>query len=187
MKEERISMVINEDYAIIDDRLAYSTQEKAEEVAKNIGVEGFHAHEYEGQTWYMVGETHESAYKEEEEEKVEKVSFDFDGTLNTDEGRAYLEEEKSKGSQIYIISARENDEYIKGFAIANGIDKERVFAMGSDESKIEKIKELEIIRHYDDKSSVMEMVEGVLVKKRAQPDELSVGDFVKWSSSGGSA
>ena len=52
------SMVINDDFAIIDDRLAYSTQEKAEEMAKNIGCEGFHVHEYEGKDWYMPCEKH---------------------------------------------------------------------------------------------------------------------------------
>ena len=55
---ELASMIVNEDFAIIDDRLAYSTQEKAEEMAKNIGCEGFHTHEYEGKTWYMPCEFH---------------------------------------------------------------------------------------------------------------------------------
>ena len=52
------SMVVDKDYAIIDDRLAYSTQEKAEEMAKNIGCEGFHVHEYEGKEWYMPCKEH---------------------------------------------------------------------------------------------------------------------------------
>jgi HK97 family phage prohead protease len=129
--------------------------------------------------------------KGEMEDDVEmesnRVSFDFDGTLNTDVGRAYLEEEKSKGSEIYIISARKDAEYIQGFAIANGIPKERVFAMGSDEEKIAKIKDLEIVKHYDNNKSVVESVRGVLVQERAEPNELAVGDFVRWSSSGGNA
>ena len=53
------SMVVNEGFAIIDDRLAYSTQEKAEEMAKNIGCEGFHIHEFENKEWYMPCEKHE--------------------------------------------------------------------------------------------------------------------------------
>ncbi len=53
------SMVVNEDFAIIDDRLAYSTQEKAEEMAANIGCEGFHIHEFENKEWYMPCEKHE--------------------------------------------------------------------------------------------------------------------------------
>jgi uncharacterized protein (DUF1499 family) len=52
------SMPIDDDFAIIDDRLAYSTKEKAEEMAKNIGCEGIHEHDYEGQTWYMPCEDH---------------------------------------------------------------------------------------------------------------------------------
>ena len=52
------SMLINDDFAIIDDRLAYSTEEKAQEMAINIGCEGIHTHEFEGQTWYMPCEKH---------------------------------------------------------------------------------------------------------------------------------
>ena len=122
-----------------------------------------------------------------DDSEPQRVSFDFDGTLNTDAGRAYLEEEKSKGSEIYIISARKDPEYLQGFAIANGIEKERVFAMGSDEEKIAKIKDLGIVKHYDNNKTVVESVRGVLVQERAEPNELAVGDFVRWSSSGGNA
>ncbi len=52
------SMVVDETFAIIDDRLAYSTQEKAEQMAKNIGCEGFHIHEFEDREWYMPCEKH---------------------------------------------------------------------------------------------------------------------------------
>lgn len=122
-----------------------------------------------------------------DDSESQRVSFDFDGTLNTDAGRAYLEEEKSKGSEIYIISARKDAEYLQGFALANGIEKERVFAMGSDEEKIAKIKDLGIVKHYDNNKSVVESVRGVLVQERAEPNELAVGDFVRWNSSGGNA
>ena len=57
-REDLASMLIDEDFAIIDDRLAYSSKEKAEEMAKDLGIEGTHEHEYEGKVWYMVGETH---------------------------------------------------------------------------------------------------------------------------------
>jgi hypothetical protein len=52
------SMVIDDNFAVIDDRLAYSTQEKAEEIANNIGCKGFHTHEFENKTWYMPCEKH---------------------------------------------------------------------------------------------------------------------------------
>ena len=55
---ELASMVVNEEFAIIDDRLAYASKEKAEEMANNIGCEGMHEHEFEGKTWYMPCEYH---------------------------------------------------------------------------------------------------------------------------------
>ena len=47
------TIVVDDDFAIIDDRLAYSSVEKAEEMAKNIGCEGYHMHELDGKEWYM--------------------------------------------------------------------------------------------------------------------------------------
>ena len=57
---EKVSLdqVVDETYAIIADRLAYSSQEKAEEMAKELGCEGFHVHELEGQYWYMPCKEH---------------------------------------------------------------------------------------------------------------------------------
>ena len=52
------TMVVNEDYAVIDDRLAYSTQEKAEEMAASLGCSGFHSHDLENKTWFMPCESH---------------------------------------------------------------------------------------------------------------------------------
>ena len=53
------SMVVDDNFAIIDDRLAYSTQEKAQEMAKNLGCEGFHVHNFEDKDWFMPCEKHE--------------------------------------------------------------------------------------------------------------------------------
>jgi hypothetical protein len=53
------SMVVDDNFAIIDDRLAYSTQQKAEQMAKNIGCEGFHVHNFENKDWFMPCEKHE--------------------------------------------------------------------------------------------------------------------------------
>lgn len=55
---ELASMKINDDYAIIDDRLAYSTKEKAIQMAEDLGCEKYHEHEYEGKIWYMPCEQH---------------------------------------------------------------------------------------------------------------------------------
>tara|TARA_R100001460_G_scaffold75038_1_gene116156 strand:- start:6507 stop:8069 length:1563 start_codon:yes stop_codon:yes gene_type:complete len=58
-REELASMLIDDNFAIIDDRLAYSSEAMAEKAAKDVGVDGIHEHEYEGKTWFMVGKTHE--------------------------------------------------------------------------------------------------------------------------------
>ena len=57
-KQEFKSVVVDEDIAIIDDRNAYSTKEKALQVAKDVGCEGYHEHQFEGKTWYMPCEQH---------------------------------------------------------------------------------------------------------------------------------
>ena len=58
-REDLASMLIDDNFAIIDDRLAYSSEAMAQKAATDLGVEGVHEHEYEGKIWYMVGETHE--------------------------------------------------------------------------------------------------------------------------------
>ena len=57
-KQEFKSVVIDDELAIIDDRTAYSTKEKALQVAKEVGCEGYHEHNFEGKTWFMPCEQH---------------------------------------------------------------------------------------------------------------------------------
>jgi len=57
--EQLKTQVVDDAFAIIDDRLAYATKEKALEIAENIGCEGFHVHNLEGKDWYMPCEKHE--------------------------------------------------------------------------------------------------------------------------------
>ena len=52
------SQVIDENTAIIDDRLAYSTKEQAVEAAKDLGCDGYHEHEFEDKIWFMPCEQH---------------------------------------------------------------------------------------------------------------------------------
>ena len=49
---------VSDEYAIINGRLAYNTQEKAEKGAKDIGCKGFHIHEMEDEKWYMPCDFH---------------------------------------------------------------------------------------------------------------------------------
>jgi hypothetical protein len=53
------TVVVDDNFAIIDDRLAYSSVEKAEEMAMNIGCEGHHMHELDGKEWFMPCKQHE--------------------------------------------------------------------------------------------------------------------------------
>ena len=52
------SMIVDEEYAIIGDRLAYSTIESAEIAAEDFGCQGHHEHDFEGRIWYMPCEKH---------------------------------------------------------------------------------------------------------------------------------
>lgn len=56
--DEQNTKVIDENYAIIDDRLAYSSLQKAVDISKDLGCQGFHIHELEGKKWYMPCEKH---------------------------------------------------------------------------------------------------------------------------------
>lgn len=52
------SMVIDDDFAIINDRLAYASKDLALKIADDIKCGGFHTHDYEGKTWFMPCEAH---------------------------------------------------------------------------------------------------------------------------------
>jgi hypothetical protein len=72
------SQVVDKDFAIIDDRLAYATKEMAIEGAKNIGCEGYHEHEYEGKIWFMPCEEHkQSNLSAETDDKVFDLLDEF--------------------------------------------------------------------------------------------------------------
>jgi len=72
------SQVVDKDFAIIDDRLAYATKEMAIEGAKNIDCEGYHEHEYEGKIWYMPCEEHkQSNLSAETDDKVFDLLDEF--------------------------------------------------------------------------------------------------------------
>jgi hypothetical protein len=68
--------IINEEYAIIDDRLAYASKEKAEQMAEDLGCEGYHVHEVEGKEWFMPCEQH----SEEELKKPCQPGYEMIGT-----------------------------------------------------------------------------------------------------------
>ena len=91
------------------------------------------------------------------EEKLagERISFDYDGTLSTLKGTELAQRLIDSGAEIYIISAREEKDGMLNKAETLGIPVGRVYAMGSNKAKIEKIKELNIVTHYDNNADVI--------------------------------
>lgn len=89
-----------------------------------------------------------------ENHAAEKISFDYDETLTTakasDMARKFIEQ----GIDVYIISARHDKSSMLEKARSLGIPESRVYATGSNEEKIKKIKELGITKHYDNNSEV---------------------------------
>lgn len=86
----------------------------------------------------------------------DRVSFDYDGTLSTQDGKLKAEEEIKSGSIVYIISARDSKDGMLGTADNLGIPHDRVYATGSNKAKVEKIIELGISKHYDNNQDVID-------------------------------
>jgi hypothetical protein len=91
----------------------------------------------------------------------EKISFDFDGTLSTKKGYEKAKQLINEGAEVYIISARQNKDGMLPKANELGIPVGRVYAMGSNEGKIAKVKELEIVTHYDNNVDVVRALRGI--------------------------
>ena len=85
----------------------------------------------------------------------QKVSFDYDDTLNTPRGRGLALHEIQSGSQVYIISARHDKRGMLPLAKELGIPVSRVYAEGSNQKKLERIKLLRIDKHYDNNEDVI--------------------------------
>lgn len=96
-----------------------------------------------------------SYWDRKEEFARDKVSFDWDGTLTTSRGIRALENELRRGSEIFIVSARSRfSEDINSLVRKYRISPTNVYLTGSNQMKVEKIKELGINRHYDDNMTV---------------------------------
>ena len=95
----------------------------------------------------------------------DKVSFDWDDTLDTRGGKMLLEQELSRGSLIYIISARSmTSKEMIDLANKYGFPASHIYTTGSNQEKVEKIKELGIKRHYDNNFRVIQDLDGVGIK-----------------------
>ena len=88
----------------------------------------------------------------------EKISFDYDETLSTEKGMELAKQWISKGADVYIISARGSIEPMLTRAQELGIPKSRIYAMGSNKAKVEKILQLGISKHYDNNADVIKQL-----------------------------
>ena len=92
---------------------------------------------------------------------VKKISFDFDETLNTSEGKELAKRLNETGAQLYIISARDNKEGMYKVADELNIPHFRIYALGTNEVKVFKVKDLGINTHYDNNFDVIKQLPGV--------------------------
>lgn len=125
----------NGKYRIANGDCIYDTEEKAMQVWKAILAGGKFA--------------------------AEKISYDYDGVLSTDEGKAAAERDIKAGKVVYIISARDSIEGMLSTASTLGIPKGRVYATGSNKAKVEKIKSLGIKVHKDNNPDVIKELNGI--------------------------
>ena len=85
----------------------------------------------------------------------EKISFDYDGTFSTQKGFDRAVSLIESGADVYIISARGEKDGMLPRANKAGILFSRVYATGSNEAKVQKVKDLGITVHYDNNQDVV--------------------------------
>jgi hypothetical protein len=91
-----------------------------------------------------------------------KVSFDYDDTLTISKVQDLVKRLiTAGGTEVYIISARDNEAKMYALATKLGIPMYRVFATGSNDAKVAKIKELGIKTHYDNNPDVIKVLPGI--------------------------
>ena len=84
------------------------------------------------------------------------ISFDYDETLT--QAKEIARNWIRKGADVYIISARHDKASMLKTAADLGIPASRVYATGSNKSKIEIIQKLKIDKHYDNNPDVIKQL-----------------------------
>jgi hypothetical protein len=93
----------------------------------------------------------------------QRISFDYDGTISTKKGTE-LAKQLIENNVVYIISARSSKDGMYAKAKELGIPFGNVYATGSNEAKIQKIKDLHIDKHYDNNADVIDKLKGIGIK-----------------------
>lgn len=90
-----------------------------------------------------------------------KISFDYDDTLSTERCKTLAKRLIAEGNTIYIISARDSKDGMLSTASELGIPESRVYATGSNTAKVQKVKDLNINKHYDNNADVIAQLDGI--------------------------
>ena len=106
---------------------------------------------------------------------AEKVSIDYDDTLSTKRGKELAKKLIDKGVTLYIISARNELTGMIQTAKDLGIPESRIFATGSNDAKVQKIKDLHITKHYDNNADVVKAL-GSIGEKFAVQLSFAIND-----------
>jgi hypothetical protein len=93
--------------------------------------------------------------------KFAKISYDWDGVGSTAKGKQMILDSITKGDEVYIISARDSKDNIN-----IDIARDHIFATGSNEAKIAKVKELGISKHFDNNPDVVKALASIGEKFR---------------------
>jgi hypothetical protein len=72
----------------------------------------------------------------------EKIGYDYDGTLTTRAGKEMARKDIRDNSSVYIVSARSDKDGMLAVANQLGIPESRVYATGSNNAKVDKVKEV---------------------------------------------
>jgi soluble P-type ATPase len=91
-----------------------------------------------------------------------KVGFDYDDTLTQGNVQEIVKRLiTAGGTTVYIVSAIDTE--IGMYSLANklGIPNHRIYATGSNEAKVAKVKELGLTKFYDNNPDVIKELPGV--------------------------
>ena len=137
----------------------------------------------DGSQAYAICQTKWDEHLPKQELSVgEKIGYDFDGTISTRIGQAMAAKDIKSGSTVYIISARSTASGMYAIADKLGIPHDRVFAMGGNLAKAEKVKELGLDTFYDNNRNVRRLLPkgiGVNFTLSQQEAEILIKEILK--------
>lgn len=104
-----------------------------------------------------------SYWDKKNEFSFKKVSFDYDTVLTTSKGRNLLRNEMARGNEVFIVSSRNTaPKELYDLVRELRISPTKVYTVGSQRNKIERIKGLGIETHYDNDPQVRNELRNII-------------------------